>query len=107
VCWDTVSNEQTSSKSIDWDWQESQFYGILRTYLSSGSVNLRSQRDNYQRDYKPQEFNILGVIFYPILVIWCLFGVFSSDFPDKTSSIMLAVLTFELSSTAVYVPAVI
>ena len=47
--WDAVSNEQASSKSIDWDWQESQFYGLLRTYLSSGSVNLRSQRDNQKR----------------------------------------------------------
>ncbi|HHT57243.1 hypothetical protein, partial [Herbinix luporum] len=25
-------------------------------------------RDSYQKDYKPQEFNVLGVVFYPIVL---------------------------------------
>ena len=64
--WDAVSNEQASSKSIDWDWQESQFYGLLRTYLSSGSVNLRSPRDNnkiYNRTIRTLENAMFSRVF--------------------------------------------
>lgn len=76
---------------------------MFSTVLKQLVELLSFQRDNKQNIGNPCKHWFAGVSFYPIPSIWCLFGVCSV----KICSIRSAVFFFELSKTAVYVPAVI
>ena len=82
--------------------KERKKYGLKKARRAP-QFSKRQQRDNKQNIGNPCNHWFAGVSFYPIPSIWCLFGVCSV----KICSIRSAVFFFELSKTAVYVPAVI